>query len=151
MLILYPQRFSDVNFAIKKIMSNFCENKRSNDAFITAQINDYLESVSSQYSSLVTLINIGKSHEQRDTYAVKISTGGLTKPVVFIDAGIHAREWIAPTTALYFVNELVKPKNRYLLDKVDVVVIPSINPDGYEYTHTAVRFLFTCLFLSTPD
>lgn len=29
-----------------------------------------------------------------------------SKPVIWIDAGIHAREWIAPAAALYFVDRV---------------------------------------------
>ncbi len=29
-----------------------------------------------------------------------------TAPGIFIDAGIHAREWIAPATALYILNQV---------------------------------------------
>lgn len=28
------------------------------------------------------------------------------KPIVWIDAGIHAREWIAPATAMYIINKV---------------------------------------------
>jgi len=31
------------------------------------------------------------------------------KKAIWIDAGIHGREWIAPAVALYFINQ-VKPK-----------------------------------------
>lgn len=30
----------------------------------------------------------------------------MVKPSIFIDAGIHAREWIAPATALFIINEV---------------------------------------------
>ena len=26
------------------------------------------------------------------------------KPIIWVDAGIHAREWIAPATALHLIN-----------------------------------------------
>lgn len=63
----------------------------------------------------------------------------LGKPVVILDAGIHAREWLAPTTALYLIEQLVGPSGS-LLDKLDWIIIPLLNPDGYEYTHTRERF-----------
>ena len=28
------------------------------------------------------------------------------KPIMYIEAGIHAREWIAPASTVYFVNEV---------------------------------------------
>ena len=29
-----------------------------------------------------------------------------SSPGIFIDAGIHSREWIAPATALYIINQV---------------------------------------------
>ena len=31
----------------------------------------------------------------------------VEKPVIFIEGGIHAREWISPATATFFIRELV--------------------------------------------
>lgn len=39
---------------------------------------------------------------------VQISRGdGVSRPSVFIDGGIHAREWIAPATVLYFIGQVM--------------------------------------------
>lgn len=67
---------------------------------------------------------------------MKITSGGDdNKPALFIDAGIHAREWIAPTTALYIIQQLVENStNRYIFENLDIYVIPSLNPDGYTYS-----------------
>lgn len=74
-------------------------------------------------------------------YVLKISSGGTGKPKILIDAGIHAREWIAPVTALYAIHQLVTNKsNSALYDKVDWYIIPSLNPDGYDYTHETVCY-----------
>jgi murein tripeptide amidase MpaA len=59
-----------------------------------------------------------------------------------IDAGVHAREWIAPATALYLIRELVQvfEANQTGTDrssdilKYDWIVIPTLNPDGYIYS-----------------
>jgi murein tripeptide amidase MpaA len=80
--------------------------------------------------------SIGKSFQNRDIVGVKISNGGEGKPALFIDAGIHAREWIAPTTALYAIKQLVENKtNSYIFEHIDIYVVPCLNPDGYEFTH----------------
>lgn len=55
-----------------------------------------------------------------------------------MDAAIHAREWLAPTTVLYLIEQLVGP-SKNLLDKVDWFIIPVLNVDGYEYSHTTVN------------
>jgi len=69
------------------------------------------------------------------------ASDGSRKPALFVDAGIHAREWIAPATALHFINRLTgDPALRPLLRAIDVYVLPSVNPDGYEYTRQVDRF-----------
>lgn len=90
----------------------------------------------------VTVKTVGKSFEGRDIKTVTISRGdGRSRDSVFLDAGIHAREWIAPATALYWINQLVDPQSNYskLLDSLDFVIQPVVNPDGYEYTFNAFR------------
>jgi len=86
--------------------------------------------------------SIGKSTEGRDIFSLSI-TGGiestLTKQWVFIQALLHAREWIATSTALYFCNYLITnyasdPNLQTLLDKLVFVVVPVANPDGYIYS-----------------
>lgn len=69
------------------------------------------------------------------------ASNGAPKPALFVDAGIHAREWIAPATALHLINRLTSdPSLRPLLRAIDIYVLPSVNPDGYEYTRQVDRF-----------
>ncbi|XP_063973544.1 carboxypeptidase B [Diachasmimorpha longicaudata] len=106
-----------------------------------ADIEGYLKALTKRYNKTTHLIEIGKSYEGRSIYVVKVSSGGANKPAIFIDAGIHAREWIAPSTALYALHQLVTNKtNSKLYANVDWYILPSLNPDGYEYTHTSYRF-----------
>lgn len=82
---------------------------------------------------------LGTSTEGRVISAIRISSNGTGKPLILVDAGIHAREWIAPATALYIIQELVEnATNRYLIENVDWYIIPVLNPDGYQFTHTNV-------------
>ncbi|KAK4877363.1 hypothetical protein RN001_009869 [Aquatica leii] len=106
------------------------------------QINNYLYQLQQDYPNIVTLQSIGSTYEGRDMMVIQISTDpDANKPVIFIDAGIHAREWIAPAMALYIINQLVEnPNNSYLLDKVDWHILPVVNSDGYEYTFEHDRF-----------
>lgn len=64
----------------------------------------------------------------------------VTKPVVLIDGGIHAREWISVATAIYCIHQLTEEwaRNAGVLSKLDFVIVPVVNADGYEYTHTHV-------------
>lgn len=73
--------------------------------------------------------------------ALKIGSFDGTKPIVFFEAGVHAREWIAPMTALYLIEQLVIHHNVHTeLQSVDVIVIPVLNPDGYEFSVNNVSF-----------
>ena len=61
---------------------------------------------------------------------------GPGAPNVWLEAGIHAREWIAPAVATYLVNELVNNNDAHpdYLDKINWYFIPSANPDGYSWS-----------------
>lgn len=43
------------------------------------------------------------------TLVSQFSTGG-DKPAIWLDAGIHAREWVTQATALWTANKVVFPK-----------------------------------------
>ncbi|KAK6629015.1 hypothetical protein RUM43_002832 [Polyplax serrata] len=79
---------------------------------------------------------IGKTTENRDMVLVKISSDhSAKKPIIFFEAGIHGREWLAPTSAMYMIDQLVHNiTQRHVLDGIDFYIIPLSNPDGYEYS-----------------
>merc|ERR550537_147856 len=77
------------------------------------------------------------------------------KPVAFIQAGIHSREWVSHSTSLYIAHKLLslsspagdsdgeqrgsgsteqRRTNRQLLDALEFVVVPAVNVDGYVHT-----------------
>jgi carboxypeptidase A4 len=57
--------------------------------------------------------------------------------MIVVEAGLRARDWIANMAALRLVKELTD--NSTKSDHVDWVVLPNINPDGYEFTRTTDR------------
>lgn len=110
-----------------------------------SDINKYLESLEKAHQKLVKVITIGFSYEKRPLKVIKISDGNpnqINKQTVFIDAGCHAREWITISVALYCVQKLVEYNNlqRDLLNRFEFYILPVVNPDGYEYTHTVNRY-----------
>ena len=56
------------------------------------------------------------------------------RPGVWIDGGIHAREWISPSSVLFLAQQMVEDyeSHKDFLDKMDVYIMPVVNPDGYE-------------------
>lgn len=59
-------------------------------------------------SPKVSLEVAGLSYEKRNIYLVKVSNNPTAnKPVIFIDAGHHAREWISHSTLIYILESLI--------------------------------------------
>ncbi|CAD5114826.1 DgyrCDS3866 [Dimorphilus gyrociliatus] len=94
------------------------------------------------------LESIGKSFEGRDIWVFKIREDSLSqkeKKKIWIDAGIHAREWISPAVALFSIESLIDGflngnKNiRRILSSYDIFILSIVNPDGYVYTFTTNR------------
>ncbi|XP_045185140.2 zinc carboxypeptidase-like [Mercenaria mercenaria] len=82
----------------------------------------------------------GLSYEGREIYQVKIA-GDMYNPkeAVWIEAGTHAREWIAISSALNLIEKLLSNSNEAteMLSKYDWYIVPVHNPDGYLYTHAS--------------
>jgi len=105
-----------------------------------ATIYSWMDQMAETYPDNVKLNIIGITEEGRNIVVMKIGSGRPDRPAVFIEGGIHAREWISPATVTFIVNQLVtNPANRDLLDYYDFFFLPVANPDGYEYTHTKDR------------
>ncbi|CAH1641346.1 unnamed protein product [Spodoptera littoralis] len=109
-----------------------------------ADINAEMERIAGRHPNLVTLVNAGKSFEGRDIKYLKISTTNFedhSKPIYFMEAMIHAREWVTTPVAMYSVYRLVenrRSQDQDLLDDIDWIILPLVNPDGYE-TASGVR------------
>lgn len=94
------------------------------------------------YSSLQTTKM--KASKWTSNFFFQISTTNFTdasKPIYYMDAMIHAREWVTTPVALYSIHRLVedlREQDRDLLETIDWIIHPIVNPDGYEYTHTDV-------------
>ena len=90
---------------------------------------------------------LGQSHEGRDIRGVVINADGTPKPAVLFNGCQHAREWISPMTTWYIADQLadgygVDSHITGLLDRVEVVIIPITNPDGYAHTYAAGGYRF---------
>uniref|UniRef100_A0A3Q3WGE7 Peptidase M14 domain-containing protein n=1 Tax=Mola mola TaxID=94237 RepID=A0A3Q3WGE7_MOLML len=95
--------------------------------------------------STVKLILIGSSSEKQPLYVLKLSLNDRpNKKAMWIDCGIHAREWISTAFCLWFVRHSLlfysqNPDITHILDNMDVYILPVMNPDGYKYTWTTNR------------
>ncbi|XP_043966380.1 carboxypeptidase B2 isoform X1 [Gambusia affinis] len=108
-------------------------------------IYDWINRTTHDYPDKVKAILVGSSNEKRPLYALKLSLNNRpNKKAVWIDCGIHAREWISPAFCLFFVHYSLSFYNlntemTQILDNMDFYVLPVMNPDGYKYTWTKDR------------
>ncbi|XP_029653549.1 carboxypeptidase A2-like [Octopus sinensis] len=91
-----------------------------------------------QVHNHVTLVSYGTSYEKRELYAIRFTTGP-GKKTVFVEAGMHAREWIGTASVMKIIERFANDYDSdtdiiHLLSLYDWVFIPCSNPDGYEYT-----------------
>ncbi|NXH52084.1 CBPA1 Carboxypeptidase, partial [Rhabdornis inornatus] len=96
------------------------------------------------HPNLVSKIQIGQSYENRPLYVLKFSTGGLNRPAIWLDTGIHSREWITQATGVWTANKIAKEYGQDLsvtaiLDSMDIFLEIVTNPDGFAFTHSSNR------------
>ncbi|XP_069618169.1 carboxypeptidase A1-like isoform X1 [Ranitomeya imitator] len=107
------------------------------------EIYSWIDSLVTEYPQLVRKIDIGQSYEGRPIYALKFSTGG-NKPAIWIDTGIHSREWITQATGVWTAKKIassygIDSSLTDILNHFDIFLEIVTNPDGYAYTHSTNR------------
>ncbi|XP_050792919.1 carboxypeptidase A1-like [Gopherus flavomarginatus] len=108
------------------------------------EIYDFLNLLVAANPDLVSKIQIGNSYEGRPLYVLKFSTGGAKRPAIWIDTGIHSREWITQASGVWFAKKIVDsygkdPSLTSILDNLDIFLEIVTNPDGFAFTHTKNR------------
>lgn len=96
---------------------------------------------------LVTEFVMGESLQGRPIRAILIAAprepggarGALCRPTLFLNGTQHAREWINTMVTMYHAVRFVEGYGRDaeitgLLSKIDVVVAPVVNPDGFVWS-----------------
>ncbi|XP_064349222.1 carboxypeptidase B2 isoform X2 [Camelus dromedarius] len=69
------------------------------------EIYSWIEVISERYPDMIEKIHIGSSYEKYPLYVLKVSRKEQrTKNAMWIDCGIHAREWISPAFCLWFIG-----------------------------------------------
>ncbi len=100
-----------------------------------SELSGYLNIVSKEYPQ-IKIDTIAKSVEGRNLYVVYFSKGifgkDKSKIRLLIFAQQHGNEQSGKEGALLLINELLKPANQYLFDKIDFALVPQMNPDGSE-------------------
>ncbi|XP_075687334.1 carboxypeptidase O [Rhinoderma darwinii] len=108
-------------------------------------IYNWINVMTEKHSDLVTQHKLGLTYESRPMHYLKISKpSNRPKKMIWMDCGIHAREWIAPAFCQWFVKEIIQNHQKdsriqKILKNIDLYVLPVLNIDGYIYTWTTDR------------
>ena len=115
---------------------------RFNKFYKYNELTRLLKAYAKEYSNLLRLESIGKSHEGRDVWLVTAtnfkSGSDAEKPAFWVDGNIHASEVTASAAALYLIQSLVTKYKKdanitRALDTRVFYIVPRVNPDGAEW------------------
>ncbi|KAF1386430.1 hypothetical protein PFLUV_G00094760 [Perca fluviatilis] len=109
-----------------------------------SEIYSFQDMLVAENPNLVSKIVIGQSYEGRPLNVLKFSTGGTNRPAIWLDTGIHSREWVTQASGTWFAKKIVTDYGRdpaitAILNKMDIFLEMVTNPDGYYYTHNSNR------------
>ncbi|XP_040894202.1 carboxypeptidase A5 [Toxotes jaculatrix] len=109
-----------------------------------SEIYSFQDMLVAENPTLVSKMVIGQSYEGRPLNVLKFSTGGTNRPAIWIDTGIHSREWVTQASGTWFAKKIVTdygtdPALTAILNEMDIYLEIVTNPDGFFYTHNSNR------------
>ncbi|XP_076692358.1 carboxypeptidase A6 isoform X2 [Callospermophilus lateralis] len=73
------------------------------------EIQSWMHHLNKTHSGLIHMFSIGRSYEGRSLFILKLGRKSRAyKRAVWMDCGIHAREWIGPAFCQWFVREVLE-------------------------------------------
>uniref|UniRef100_A0A8C6R9B1 Carboxypeptidase A5 n=1 Tax=Nannospalax galili TaxID=1026970 RepID=A0A8C6R9B1_NANGA len=108
------------------------------------EIYSWIDNLVTENSNTVSKIHIGSSFENRSIIVLKFSTGGSNRSAIWIDTGIHSREWITHATGIWLAKKIVSEYGKdhaltKILKAMDIFLEIVTNPDGFAFTHSMNR------------
>ena len=129
------------------------------------EIDAWMARMAAAHPRAARIFSIGNSYEGRPIRAMRVSLGAalanatgtpdtdVVRPVLVVDACIHAREWISCAAAQVLIERLLDPRpSANLLHGllahgheaaraalVDVIVVPVLNVDGYAFSRSSLQ------------
>lgn len=108
-----------------------------------------LRALAKSHSSLVRLVDLGRSHEGRSVWAVEIANAAGTtppdaRPALFVAANFEGDQIVGSEIALYLARYLAtsyaaSAETKRVLDDHAVYIVPRVNPDGAERLFDKVK------------
>ncbi|KAK3555766.1 hypothetical protein QTP86_028950 [Hemibagrus guttatus] len=115
-----------------------------------SEMEEYLQQISSLYSSHAQLYSIGQSVLGRKLYIMKISSNLATevpgKPEIIFVGNLHGSDAVGQKILLNLIEVLCsnygsEPFITQLVNSTRVHILPSVNPDGYGISEKAPEYL----------
>lgn len=113
-------------FCASQNADSFYDNYQTLDA-LTLRIKNMVDA-----SSNARRVVIGQTFEGRDMHVVEI--GDSSNPLAYFMCNIHAREWLTPMYCAHMIEQLLANGGHPLLNTFQFAIIPTGNPDGYDYS-----------------
>ncbi|XP_018013520.1 carboxypeptidase B [Hyalella azteca] len=111
------------------------------------EIEKFIHDLVAKYPGQAQIKQIGETENGTAIHMVIIKpkpsrtvplNGTVTPPVVFVDSGTHAREWLSVSTSLYAIQQLLEQPSSPAR-QVEWRIVPVVNPDGYAYSWNTNR------------
>ncbi|KAL7622591.1 hypothetical protein AAE478_008101 [Parahypoxylon ruwenzoriense] len=106
----------------------------------------YWADLQAAFANNSELIQAGSSFEGRPLQGIHLwgKSGKNSKPAIFFNGNVHAREWITSKVVEYILYQIVIGYGndnvvQKALDNYDFYVLPVVNPDGFVYSQTDYR------------
>ncbi|XP_041651678.1 carboxypeptidase A1-like isoform X2 [Cheilinus undulatus] len=108
------------------------------------EIYSFQDMLVAENPNLVSKIVIGQSYEGRPLNVLKFSTGGTNRSAIWMDTGIHSREWVTQASGTWFAKKIVTDYGTdrtltAILNHMDIYLEIVTNPDGFHYSLNSNR------------
>jgi len=105
----------------------------------TGDVRSWVADQVNQHRGVASLFTLGTTYDGEEINGVAI--GDPSNPIYYMHCTIHAREWITTTSCLWIMDQLLnKDVDRArLLQLYHWIIVPILNIDGYDYSHTRDR------------
>lgn len=109
------------------------------------QMMNFIDGIAAANPEIASTYSAGKTHEGRDLKVIVLNPVKTSTRSLWLDCGIHAREWVSPATCIFTISILLNefknndPETVAIFNKYQIHILSLVNPDGYEYTHTYFR------------
>lgn len=106
------------------------------------EVNDKMFTLENSAPEIASTFIVGQTHEGRDIYGMHITAPGDTtgRQQVLFNGCQHAREWVAVMVPMYAIENIIEgwytdSAMQSYLETTEVIIVPIVNPDGYEFTY----------------